>query len=69
MLPPPAQQDLVAAAAGSGLCAGGAAEADVLMQCAYIVRKVFRNIAIFPTFRHLAKMEKKCRRLGYKMST
>ena len=34
-----------------------------------LVGKIFRNIAMFPIFRHLAKTEKKYRQFGYEMST
>ena len=41
----------------------------VAPQATRLVGKIFRNIAIFPIFRHLAKTEKKYHRFGYKMST
>ena len=34
-----------------------------------LVAKIFRNIAMFSIFCHLAKMEKKYRQFGYKMLT
>ena len=34
-----------------------------------LVGKIFRNIAMFPIFCHLAKTEKKYRQFGYEMST
>ena len=34
-----------------------------------LVGKIFKNIAIFPIFRHLAKMENKYRQFGYEMLT
>ena len=41
----------------------------VVRDVVHLVGKIFRNIVIFPIFRHLAKMEKQYRRFGYKIST